>query len=158
MRMPRSQGLLICLTLAFSVAAATPWVFAHSGASGVTKERMDVMKGMADAMKIMGAMFKGETTFDPTVVAEKAGFLARHAATIPEMTPEGSNDHPSEALPVIWEAWDDYVADARALEEESARLIEIARNGADQTAAREQYVKLGKTCGTCHDRFRKPKE
>lgn len=158
MRIPRSKGPLACLILASTIAATAPWAFAHSGATGVTKERMDAMKGMAESMKIMGAMFKGETAFDPSVVAEKAGFLARHATEIPEMTPEGSNDHPSEALPVIWEAWDDYIADARSLEQESARLLQLAKDGADQTAAREQYVRLGRTCGTCHDRFRKPKD
>ena len=157
MRMPGSKGLLIHLTFAATVMAAAPWAFAHSGAEGVVKERMDAMKGMAESMKIMGAMFKGETAFDPAVMAEKAGFLAEHAAMIPAMTPEGSNDHPSEALPVIWEAWDDYLTDARALGEESAMLIELAKKGADQAAMRAQYVKLGKTCGTCHDRFRKPK-
>ena len=77
---------------------------------------------------------------------------------IPDMTPEGSNDHPSEALPIIWQEWDGYVAGAEKLAEESAKLIEAANHGADEAAARAQYAKVGKTCGTCHDRYRKPKE
>lgn len=154
----RPKLLLTGLLLVSLASGTASLVSAHSGATGITKERMDLMKGMADSMKTMGAMFKGEVMFDSAVVAEKAGFLAEHAPMIPEMTPEGSNDHPSEALPVIWEAWDDYVADAKAMAEEGQKLAEIANNGADQAAAREQYVKLGKTCGTCHDRFRKPKE
>ena len=156
--MTRSKFALAGLTLVLAVGGAASWGFAHSGAEGVVKERMDLMKRMADSMKVMGAMFKGETAFDPAVVAEKASFLAKHAPMIPDMTPEGSNDHPSEALPVIWQAWDDYVADADALAKEGGRLVEIADNSADHPAAREQYIKLGKTCGTCHDRFRKPKE
>lgn len=140
------------------LAGTASLTLAHDGAKGVTKERMDLMKDMADSMKTMGAMFKGETAFDPAVVADRAGYLAEHAPMIPDMTPEGSNDHPSEALPVIWEAWDDYVAEAKALADEGTKLVEAANNGADQAAVREQFVKLGKTCGTCHDRFRKPKE
>ncbi|MEL6962176.1 MAG: cytochrome c [Pseudomonadota bacterium] len=146
------------LALALVIGGASSLVFAHGGAKGVVKERMDLMKDMADSMKVMGAMVKGETAFDPGLVAEKAGFLADHAPMIPDMTPEGSNDHPSEALPIIWQAWDDYVADADALAAEGAKLVEIATTGADEAAMRTQYVKLGKTCGTCHDRFRKPKE
>ena len=148
----------ICLALAITLAGTATWVSAHSGATGITKERMDLMKGMADSMKVMGAMFKGETVFDPGIVAEKAALLADHAKKIPEMTPEGSGDHPSEALPIIWQAWDDYVADAEAMVIEGQKLVEIAMSAADPAVAREQYVKLGKTCGTCHDRFRKPKE
>ena len=157
-RKAHSKVALVGLALALAASTISSLVFAHSGATGVMKERMDLMKGMADSMKIMGAMFKGETAFDPAVVMENAGFLVEHAPMIPEMTPEGSNDHPSEALPVIWQAWYDYVADSDALAEEGAKLVDLVKNGADQAAAREQYVKLGKTCGTCHDRFRKPKE
>ena len=116
------------------------------------------MKGLAESMKSMGAMFKGTSAFDPVVLVEKAGYLAEHAKMIAEMTPEGSNDRTSEALPAIWEAWEDYVADADALVEEGEKLVEIANEGADQAAAREQYIEIGKTCGACHDRFRKPKE
>ena len=158
MRVFSSSAAAVCLTLALTLAGTATWVSAHSGATGVTKERMDLMKDMADSMKVMGAMFKGQTAFDPAVVAQKAGLLAEHARKIPEMTPEGSNDHPSEALPIIWQEWDDYVADADVMAAEGEKLAEIAKNGADQAVAREQYVKLGKTCGTCHDRFRKPKE
>ncbi len=155
----KSQNLaVIGLALALVIGGASSLVFAHGDAKGVVKDRMDLMKDMADSMKVMGAMIKGETAFDPALVVEKAGFLADHAPMIPDMTPEGSNDHPSEALPTIWQAWDDYVADADALAAEGAKLVEIATTGADQATIRAQYVKLGKTCGTCHDRFRKPKE
>ncbi|MEM7043411.1 MAG: cytochrome c [Pseudomonadota bacterium] len=140
-----------------AVGAPASWVTAHVGATGIVKERMDVMKGMAEAMKVMGAMVKGEAPFEPAVIADKAGYLAEHANRIPEMTPEGSNDHPSEALPAIWQSWDDYVADADELAIEGAKLVEIATNGADEAAMKAQYLKVGKTCGTCHDRFRKPK-
>lgn len=151
---------IIALSICATVLAATSisWTHAHTGATGVVKERMDLMKDMGDAMKVMGAMFKNETPFEPAIVAEKAGFLRDHAGSIVKMTPEGSNDHPSEALPIIWEKWNDYAASADELAQESAKLVAIADNGADQAAARDQYVRLGKTCGSCHDRFRKPKE
>jgi cytochrome c556 len=157
MSINRSKPALTGIAVAVAIGGASSLCLAHSGASGVVKERMDLMKDMADSMKAMGAMFKGETAFDPAMVAKQAGFLADHAPMIPDMTPEGSNDHPSEALPAIWQAWDDYVTDSEALAAESAKLVDIVNNGADQAAARDQFLKLSKTCGTCHDRFRKPK-
>lgn len=149
--------VVVCLSLSVAMGGITSMVYAHSGAKGVMKERMDMMKGMADAMKAMGFMFKGEAPFEPAIVAEKAAFLAKHAKMIPDMTPEGSSDHPSEALPIIWQDWDDYVANAAELAVEGKKLGAIAGNGADPEATRAQYVKVSKTCGTCHDRFRKPK-
>lgn len=149
---------VFCLALAVAGIGATAHVFAHSGAKGIVKERMELMKGMGDAMKVMGAMFKGEAPFEPSVVAEKAAYLADHAKHIPDMTPEGTNDHPSEALPVIWLEWDDYVADADKLAEAGKKLVDIAGNGADLEATRAAFIGVSKTCGSCHDRFRKPKE
>ena len=146
------------LSLAMAVGGATSLVYAHSGAKGVVKERMEMMKGMGDAMKTMGAMFKGQADYDPAAVAEKATYLADHAGKIPDLTPEGSNEHPSEALPIIWQEWDGYVESSELLATEGAKLVEIANNGAEERAAKIQFAKVSKTCGTCHETYRKPKD
>lgn len=150
--------MALSLSLAVAVGGATSLVYAHSGAKGMVKERMEMMKGMGDAMKVMGAMFKGEAPFEPAVVAEKAAFLAEHAKKIPDMTPEGSNDHPSEALPIIWQEWNGYITSANELADEGEKLVDVASNGAELAETRAQFINVSKTCGTCHDRFRKPKE
>lgn len=155
----KTSGLGRCaIVLALALAGLTSLVHAHSGAMGVVKERMDLMKGMGDAMKTMGAMLKGETPFEPAVVADKAGYLAEHAGRIPKLTPEGSNDKPSEALPIIWQEWDGYEQGADALAKEGGKLAEIAGNGADERAIKIQFAKVSNTCGSCHDKYRKPKE
>jgi len=150
--------MIASVALALAVAGGASLVDAHSSATGVVKERMDLMTGMADAMKVIGPMFKGEAPFQPQIVAEKAAYLAEHADKIPLLTPEGSNEHPSEALPAIWQDWDRYVAEANFMAEEGRKLVAIAENGAEFDETRAQFVKLSKTCGTCHDDFRKPKE
>jgi len=149
---------LMALGLSLAVAGTAPLVYAHSGATGVMKERMEMMKGMGDAMKTMGAMFKGQADYDPAVIAEKAAYLADHANDIPELTPEDSNDHPSEALPIIWQEWDGYVESSELLATEGAKLVDIANNGAEERAAKIQFAKVSKTCGTCHEKYRKPKD
>ncbi len=158
MTMRTRKTVITSLALALAMAGGTSLVNAHGGAKGIVKERMELMKGMGDAMKVMGPMFKGEAPFQPEVVIEKAAYLAEHAKQIPTLTPEGSNDHPSEALPAIWNDWDRYVAEADALAEEGAKLVTIAENGAELDETRAQFIKVSKTCGTCHDDFRKPKE
>ena len=77
---------------------------------------------------------------------------------IPDLTPDGSNEDPSEALPIIWQEWDGYVESAELLAIEGGKLVEIASNGAEQRAAKIQFAKVSKTCGTCHEKYRKPKE
>ncbi len=158
MKRAKYHMMLVSLSLILIGSSVASPVYAHSGAKGVVKERMALMKGLADAMKVMGPMFKGEASFAPDVVADQARLLVDYANKIPELTPTGSNEHPSEALPAIWQGWDGYVAGAEQLAKEARGLIDVASNGADQAEARAQYVKVGKTCGTCHDRFRKPKE
>lgn len=158
MKITFSRPVTTGLMLALAVGGSASLVSAHSGAMGVMKERMELMKGMGEAMKTMGAMLKGQAAFEPAVIAEKAGYLADHADRIPELTPEGSNDHPSEALLIIWQEWDGYEESARQLADEGARLVEIANNGADERATKIQFAKVSKTCGTCHEKFRKPKD
>ncbi len=158
--MKRNAGsrLTAGLPLALAVTVAASLASAHGGAKGVVKERMDLMKDMADAMKAMGPMFKGEAPFDASVVARSARHLAEHAEAIPKLTPAGSDDPPSEALPAIWRDWDGYVDDAERLASEGAALLAIAENGADPAEARSQFARVAKTCSNCHDSFRKPKD
>ena len=153
----RYACLAIGAALTLTVSGLGSIAPAHDGAMGVAKERMDMMKGMADAMKAMGPMFKGEAPFDPEIIATSAGYLAKNARTIPDLTPEGSNALPSEALGAIWQDWDRYVDMSKQLADEGAKLVEISGNGHDLETVRAQFAKLGRTCGTCHDAFRKPK-
>ena len=57
--MKYKKQILIALTL-----TATGAVLAHSGATGVVKQRMDAMVDMGDKSKIVANMFKGKTEFD----------------------------------------------------------------------------------------------
>ena len=45
---------------------------AHSGATGVMKERMDAMGEMGDEMKRLAPMMRGQTAYDPDVVRSAA--------------------------------------------------------------------------------------
>ena len=46
-----------CITLLACVLSATP-AFAHEGATGVVKDRQDLMDSQKDAMKVIGDMAK----------------------------------------------------------------------------------------------------
>jgi cytochrome c556 len=92
---PLRVALLLCL-------ASATLALAHEGATGVVKERMDLMESQKDAMKLIGDMAKGKTPFDAAKAAEAARDISVTAKKIPELFPEGSGGDKSEALPAVW--------------------------------------------------------
>ncbi len=113
--------------LATSIGAAA---LAHSGATGVMKERMDAMSEMGDAMKTLTPMMRGQTAYDPAAVRAAAETMIAHAgSSMTELFPEGSNGKPSEALDTIWEDWDEFAALAEALGTSAEGMKRAAENG-----------------------------
>ena len=103
---------------------------AHSGATGVMKERMDAMGEMGDEMKRLAPMMRGQTEYDPDVVRSAADTMIGHAGTqMTELFPEGSNGEPSEALDTIWEYWEEFAALAEALRTSAEGMKLAADNG-----------------------------
>lgn len=103
---------------------------AHSGATGVMKERMDAMGEMGDEMKRLTPMMRGQTEYDPDVVRNAADTMIGHAGTqMTELFPEGSNAKPSEALDAIWEDWQEFAALAEALRTSAEGMKLAADNG-----------------------------
>ena len=86
---PLRVALLLCL-------ASATLALAHEGATGVVKERMDLMETQKDAMKLIGDMAKGNTPFDAAKAAEAARDISLTAKKIPELFPEGSGGEEQE--------------------------------------------------------------
>ncbi|MBW8637818.1 cytochrome c [Hoeflea sp. WL0058] len=137
------------------ILATAAGAFAHSGAKGVVKERMELMKDIARQMKIVGGMVKGEAQFDAGAMSRAALAIASHADEIPQYFPEGSLEAPSEALPVIWKDWDTFLELTDDFQEKAIALSKSAASATDVAAIRPQFLELGKTCSTCHREFRK---
>ncbi|MEM9470913.1 MAG: cytochrome c [Pseudomonadota bacterium] len=137
----------------FAASLAAPTLtLAHSGATGIVKKRMDVMEDVGAVMKELGAMVKGEASFDASTVSSRAGDLKAHAAGMPGLFPEGSIHGPSEALPVIWEDFERFRRIASELES-AAEALSLVNEPAALPAA---LGTAGRTCKACHSNFRKP--
>ncbi len=133
--------------LAFAVMFAIPaQTLAHSGATGIVK------KDVGAVMKELGAMVKGDASFDATVVARRAGDLKAHAAGMPALFPEGSIHGPSEALPQIWKNFEGFSRIASDLESAATALSSVE----DAAALPAALGAAGKTCKACHSDYRKP--
>lgn len=113
-----------------AIAGLGAAAFAHTGATGVVKERMDAMKQMGDAIKRIKPMMSGEAEYDPAAVREAARAIAADAGdAMTRKFPEGSSDHPSEVLPRTWDEWDRFAALAAQLETAAEGLALAADNG-----------------------------
>ena len=98
-------------TLAAFVAATmiATTAFAHDGATGVVKERMDHMKAMGASMKNLAKMVNGQVAYDAGEVSKIAGqFVSGSGEAMTKLFPEGTNPHPSEAKAEIWQKWDKF--------------------------------------------------
>ncbi|MCZ0812501.1 MAG: c-type cytochrome [Pseudomonadota bacterium] len=113
-----------------AIAGLGAAAFAHSGATGVVKERMDAMKQMGEAIKRIKPMMSGEVAYDPAAVREAARAIAAESGdAMTRKFPEGTTDHPSETLPRTWEEWDRFASLAARLETAAEGLALAAGNG-----------------------------
>jgi len=111
-----------------AVLAVGAW--AHSGATGVVKERMEAMKSMGAAVKALKPMMSGEAAYDVEAVRKAAREIAAQSGdNMTALFPDGSDDAPSEVLPTVWTDRERFEYLADALEQAALGLEQAADNG-----------------------------
>jgi len=63
----------------------------------------------------------------------------------------------SEALPTIWQQWDDFVSLGYRTKTDAEKLVKMARDGTELRPLTKQFVKLASDCKACHKDYRKKK-
>lgn len=135
-----------------SLSLAT-WAAAHSGVKNPkVLERMEAMKTTQDNMKVLGTMAKGERVFDAATARAAASEIARLAAETPGLFEAEETDATSEALPAIWDRFDDFTEKSRALEKAARVMSAGLETKAD---LREGLGRIGAACKACHESYRK---
>jgi cytochrome c556 len=103
---------------------------AHSGATGIVKQRMDAMGVMGDTVKALSEMMRGDRAYDAGKVRDGAARIRTHAGeALYKLFPENSTSGPSEAKKEIWSSWEEFVALSDRLETLAAGLEGAADNG-----------------------------
>jgi cytochrome c556 len=150
---PRNPFVAAALLL----GAITSLALAHEGATGVVKERMDLMKGQQKHMKLIGDMAKGKTGFDAAKAAKAARDLGQSTHRIPELFPKGSGGHPSEALDAVWTDWDRFTEDAKKAEA-SANDLASSLEATPPDDWKAAFKTMVDACKSCHESFRQKEE
>jgi len=139
--------LLSCLLIGAGTLA-----FAHAGVkNAAVLARMEAMKSIGDATGTLGKMAKGSMAFDATAARAAAATIATEAGRTPALFKAQETDPKSEALPAIWERFDDFTAKSATLQTVAAGLSESINSLDDLRAGMGQ---LGAACKSCHADYR----
>lgn len=115
------------LPFVLGVTVLTVNAAAHEGATGVVKQRMDLMKSIGKSMKVLDRMMRAQTAYDPTLFRASARAIEDHAGdSMTRLFPKGSTGHPSEAIAKIWQDWERFETTADRLATYAAALQAIA--------------------------------
>ncbi|MCT4577090.1 cytochrome c [Donghicola sp.] len=139
-------------TMTFALIAFGTAALAHGGVKDKdVMARMEVMKAIGDQVKVIGTMAKGERAFDADAANAALAELAVHSAKIAPSFEKPAQDPKSEALPIIWEQWDDFAALAADSETTASALAGTITSEAD---LRPALGRIAGTCKACHSTYR----
>ena len=154
---------LMAAALAVSVFTTSPVLAGgHAAAegsaelTGVYKDRSEAMKSLGADIKALSDMLFGQTEYDAAKALEASqGINAVASTDVAALFPEGSLEPPTEALPIIWEEWDEFKGILGQFATDAAALEAAAADGTDTKAAVQgAFMAVGGACQTCHKKFR----
>lgn len=142
------KSLFVLALFAFSGGG-----LAHQGVKNpAVKARMDAMSAIKAEMKIIDDMAKRVTSLDLQAAKSATTRIEQLAGRTSDLFRKREDDPVSEALPAIWQNFDDF-------EQKSLNMEEAARTATDTigdlASLRTSLVKIGQTCKACHSDYRK---
>ena len=134
----------IVLTVPITLALA------HSGATGIVKERMDMFKKNQGNLKAIKSHIGSE---DYESIVKLADEIRDWAVKMPDYFPEGSNEKPSEASPTIWTDFGGF-KNAAMKNETAAKQLIAAAKAEDQKAVVDGFKAVAASCKSCHQSYK----
>jgi len=143
----------IALLLAVCGALVSGTAFAQVKPEDAIKYRQGVYRVIGWNFGPMAAMAKGEKPYDAAAFARHAEIVAFMSKLPLEGFLPGTDKGETKAKPEIWENMDDFKSKLEKMQNEAARLAEVAKGG-DFNAVKAQLGETGKACKACHDKYR----
>ncbi len=144
------------LAAALVGAMALGVVGVAASSTDVIKDRQHAMENVGDAMMALAAIAKGEAPFDAAVVKENAATMEDHLRKAATLFPEGSDkgDVETWAKSEVWSDNPDFVVKFEAAKAEAEAIGLVT----EESAFRPALGKLGSSCKSCHETYRRPKQ
>ncbi|NVK17226.1 MAG: cytochrome c [Methylocystaceae bacterium] len=148
----RTQPAILFSIIFLSLSGAQ----AHDGATGVVKERMDLMKTIGKNTKMVAPIAMGSADMDLKAVEDGATAIQNAAIMALEKFPEGSTSEHSEAKANIWTDWDKFSGLMKSLAADAGALAQLAKDDEDFELT-DAFSKMANNCKNCHTEFRQKK-
>ena len=120
-------------------------------------ERQELMRSNKAALTELGRLVSGEAAWNGEAAVRYAGTLMNNTVMIPAKTEKGTGGESgrTRARPEIWPDWDNFLAAAEKLEDESKAVLDLAMAN-NEAGARARFASAEKACDACHTRFMLP--
>jgi len=144
------------MKLVVAVAAVAVLAFGAASVATSSPEGTAAMESVGNAIGPLAAIAKGEAPFDAAVVEKNAGTIAEGLKESGALFPEGSDKGDAET----WakeEIWTDF-ADFELKMQTARAQAEALQAVTEEAAFRPALGKLGNSCKSCHQTYRRPKQ
>ena len=126
----------------------------------IIKYRKNIMKAIGNHISIIAANIKGKVSINEDILPHSQSILLTLSSiNITKTFPENSGPNHSsttKSLENIWSAKDLFSIAMKDSVEKAKDLVLSAESG-DRKNIAKSLGALGKTCGSCHNKFRKKK-
>ncbi|MEX2131132.1 MAG: cytochrome c [Pseudohongiellaceae bacterium] len=151
-----SMSMILASGLAIFNVSAQNAPTPEQQAQSAVNTRKSVVRLFAFNIGTINAMARGTVEFDGEIAARNARRIAALAPMLPEAFAAMDTrefDVETEALPIIWERFDEFQEKANNLINGANTFAEIAARG-DRTETIAAVRAFGSNCGSCHEVFR----
>ena len=149
------QKVCVRWVVPLALMAAAGVVVAQAQEEGALVYREKIMRVNGASMGAINDVLKFKLAGGNEHIAAHAQTIHLQSQLITDAFQQEALSEESRALPAIWQNWDEFAAAAETLEQETAKLAELAEGG-DSSAVMAQVRVVGQACGGCHDAFRRP--
>ena len=139
------KGIIYLLISLFFMSSSSILFAADSGYVARSK----LMQNIRTEFSVLARMSREKIEFDKSLAESARLNLLKLAASTPVIFEDDDLPINSEALPAIWQNWDDFVSKSEDLEfvlegVDTSTLIDL----------RSSLGNVGAACGSCHQKYR----
>lgn len=150
---------IILITTFLLSAILSSSAFAQN-AEDIIKYRINIMKSLGNHISIIAANLKGKVSINEDILPHSQSILLTLSSiNIEKIFPintQASDSPKTKSLDSIWVEKELFQKSMLQSIEKTKDLVKAAESGNNQNIAKSLGA-LGKSCGACHDKFRKKK-